>query len=297
MKLTGFELVSLALKIHGKSLKGAKGLLLQLCDYWGRNNQIVFAGGEALQIRVGISETSLTTHIKTLEGLELIAVKRCPNRPNQYRLNVEGIKAMAARCAEIERGMKVEAAGNGAPDFGEPKKDDESGSPNSGEPDPQILGIDAPNSGDDQTSTKPEEQTRGEIKDMATPKLDFSALNLSDEHIDTIKAIRKAKKAPLTQLAIKGIGKHLDACRAAGATDDDYMMAWAETGWSVMKAEWFLRDWRPTGQGIALVGQPAHQQRPINARHAAIAANDQMIADFLADRGDQYQGNTYDAER
>lgn len=300
MNLTGFELVALALKIHGKHLENAKGLLVQLCDIWGPNNQTIYMGADRLSVRVGISERTFTDHLKQLVKAEVISVKKRPNRTHLIRLNIDRIRVLATLSEETERSWReVDDEEDGAVEIADPEPGEGNGAAEIADPDRQKLLLVPAETAGDQISIKPEESNQKEIKDMATPKLDFSALNLSDEHIDTIKAIRKAKKAPLTQLAIKGIGKHLDACRVAGATDDDYMVAWAETGWSVMKAEWFLRDWRPTGQGIALVGQSV-QQRRLTAAEQRRANNDDMFARALAEhegqQGASYQGgHTYDA--
>lgn len=287
--MTGYELTAIALRIHATDLGAAKGLLVLFCSFWSEGGQ-VFPSGKLLMARAGISETSLTTYIKRLEKAGLMDVKRRPNKTSLYRLNVSAIKAAAAKSAEVEEGWRTDGDEEpGSLDFGGPEPPEQL--------EPQILGNRIPKFrgdspqilGTSKSVNKPEEQTRGK-EIMATQKveLDFSPLNMAPELVDEVKAIRKAKKAPITQLVINILGKQFAECRAAGATDEQIIEEWALRGWQGFKADWFLRDFKSPGQGIAqTTSRPTKYQQQMADQEA-------MKARFLGT--DQHHGYTYEHE-
>lgn len=287
---SGFELTAFALRIHAKGLGQAKGLLVLLCSFWGPGAE-VRPGGRLLMARAGISESSLTTYIKTLEGAGLMKTTRRPNRSSLYHLNVAAIAKAASVSTEAEARW-ADDYGSDPPDSGEPDPPREVGSSNSGDPVPQILGGVPPNSGGGVNQLTNQMNKPG-INIMAAPKieLDFSLLNMAPELVDEIKAIRKRKKAPITQRVINTLAKEFAECRVAGATDDDMMNEWDSRNWSSFKAAWFLKSWRPTGQQV---GQP---QR-LTARQQGAIAQEQANARVLAKLTGQAQpingGHTYE---
>ncbi|MNG81185.1 hypothetical protein D3C79_398300 [compost metagenome] len=272
--MTGYELTATALRIHAAELGAAKGLLVLLCSFWSEGGQ-VFPGGKLLMARAGISETSLTTYIKTLERAGLVKVIRRPNKSSLYHLNVAAIEKAANDSGEVEAGW-ADDTGNGAP--------------NSGEPDPQILGVVTPNSGG-VVNQSTNQKNKPEVNIMAQPKieLDFSPLDMTPELVDEVKAIRKShtKGKPLTQRIINTLGKEFAECRTAGATDDQILNEWSVRGWQGFKADWFLRDFKRPGQNIA----QATSRRPTKYQQQ-MADQDVMFSRFLGT--DQHQGNTYE---
>lgn len=283
--MTGYELTAIALRIHAANLGAAKGLLVLLCSFWSEGGQ-VFPGGKLLKARAGISEASMTRHIKQLEAAGLVKAARRPNKSSIYYLNIPAIVEAAKEAQEVEARWCDEGEA-GATKLTEP----ENGTLKLREPEPSNCRNRNPQiEGRSKPVNKPEEQTRGK-EIMATPKieLDFSPLNMIPELVDEVKAIRKAhtKGKPLTQRIINTLGKEFAECRAGGATDDQILNEWSVRGWQGFKAEWFLRDFKHPGQGIAQTtsGRPTKYQQQMADQEA-------MIARFLGT--DQHQGKTYE---
>lgn len=255
--MTGYELTATALRIHAADLGAAKGLLVLLCSFWSEGGQ-VFPGGKLLMARTGISEASMTRHIKQLKAAGLVKTVRRPNKSSIYHLNIPAILEAAKEAREIEASWLDEG---------------EAGTLNLREPEPSNCGNRNPQTeGRSKSVNKPEEQTRGQDI-MTTPKieLDFSPLSMPPELVDEVKAIRKAhtKGKPLTQRIINTLGKEFAECRAGGATDDQILNEWSVRGWQGFKAEWLLRDFKRPGQAITQQAIPynkdlAREQHNIN---------------------------------
>lgn len=91
------------------------------------------------------------------------------------------------------------------------------------------------------------------------PDLDWSPLNLTPEHQEAVKAIRKkhGKKGVISQRVINTLGKEFAKARAAGLSDEDIINKWDTRGWLAFEADWLIRDFVRTGQqGMPARGLP-----------------------------------------
>lgn len=68
--------------------------------------------------------------------------------------------------------------------------------------------------------------------------VDFSALQMTDEQLNDLKAHRQKVKAPLTQRAVNGLAKQLELAKQKNWTIDDVLDEMSERGWKSFKAEW-----------------------------------------------------------
>ncbi len=120
-------------------------------------------------------------------------------------------------------------------------------------------------------------------------ELDWSPLNLTPEHIDAVKAIRKkhGSKGKVSQRVITTLSQEFAKARAGGLSDEQIVSEWDTRGWVAIKAEWLLKD-RQQGQGA----RPSRYEQQI-------AARDAMNARFLAGAPQEPQhqrGYTYEHE-
>lgn len=70
-------------------------------------------------------------------------------------------------------------------------------------------------------------------------KIDFSPLKLDEEQILIVINIREAKRAAITQHAIKLLSTQLDLARANGLTNEQIIDFWTDRGWNTFKYEWY----------------------------------------------------------
>ncbi|MCX4072431.1 hypothetical protein [Aeromonas caviae] len=74
--------------------------------------------------------------------------------------------------------------------------------------------------------------------------LDWSPINLTPEHIDAVKAIRKkhGSKGKVSQRVIDTLGQEFAKARAGGLSDEQIISEWDTRGWVAFKAEWLLKE-------------------------------------------------------
>ena len=68
--------------------------------------------------------------------------------------------------------------------------------------------------------------------------LDYSPLGMTDEQISIIKAIKKRKRAVITQRVINSLAKEMHLAVSYGYTFDELLTEWESRGWTGFKAEW-----------------------------------------------------------
>lgn len=113
---------------------------------------------------------------------------------------------------------------------------------------PKINDLDKPTGkpSDNQEGTElnptgiPNYKLRTNNKELKTnkDKLDWSALQMSDEEIKEIKQLRKNAKAVVTQRVINDLSKQFEKSRARGYTNEDILLEWSTKGWRSYKDEW-----------------------------------------------------------
>jgi len=118
-------------------------------------------------------------------------------------------------------------------------------------------------------------------------ELDWSPLNLTPEHIDAVKAIRKkhGSKGKVSQRVITTLGQEFAKARAGGLSDEQIINEWDTRGWLGLKAEWLLKG-RQQGAGP----RPSRYEQQM-------AAQAEMNARFLGgSQPDQHyqEGYTYE---
>lgn len=75
-------------------------------------------------------------------------------------------------------------------------------------------------------------------KDNKKDKLDWSALQMSEQEIKEIKQLRRNAKAVVTQRVINDLSKQFEKSRARGYTNEDILLEWSTKGWRSYKDEW-----------------------------------------------------------
>lgn len=75
-------------------------------------------------------------------------------------------------------------------------------------------------------------------KDNKKDKLDWSALQMSEQEIKEIKQLRRSAKAVVTQRVINDLSKQFEKSRARGYTNEDILLEWSTKGWRSYKDEW-----------------------------------------------------------
>ncbi|MFQ2622682.1 hypothetical protein ACK3YV_07585 [Aeromonas caviae] len=141
---------------------------------------------------------------------------------------------------------------------------------------------------DQRQKTKDKDLVAGAPKKLVQ-ELDWSPLNLTPEHIDAVKAIRKkhGSKGKVSQRVITTLSQEFAKARAGGLSDEQIVSEWDTRGWVAIRAEWLLKD-RQQGQGA----RPSRYEQQI-------AARDAMNARFLAGAPQEPQhqrGYTYEHE-
>ncbi len=84
--------------------------------------------------------------------------------------------------------------------------------------------------------------TKQEPKDV----IDFSGLELSNDEVKEVKAIRKSHSTMITQRVVDALAKEFKASRARGYTNGDILLEWANRGWKTYRDEWMKI--KPSGQ-------------------------------------------------
>lgn len=107
---------------------------------------------------------------------------------------------------------------------------------------------------DTQATTNKECKNKESNKD----KLDWSALQISDEEIKEIKQLRKNAKAVITQRVINDLSKQFEKSRARGYTNEDILLEWSTKGWRSYKDEWMKA---PVKKKIKTFTQPKEQDQ------------------------------------
>jgi len=74
-------------------------------------------------------------------------------------------------------------------------------------------------------------------------ELDWSPLNLTPEHIDAVKAIRKkhGSKGKVSQRVIATLAREFTKARAGGLSNEQIIGDWDTRGWLGFEAEWLLK--------------------------------------------------------
>lgn len=109
-------------------------------------------------------------------------------------------------------------------------------------------------------------------------ELDWSPLNLTPEHLEAVKAIRKkhGSKGKVSQRVIDTLSQEFAKARAGGFSDEQIISEWDMRGWLGFKAEWLFKD-RQQGAGPrpSRYEQQMAAQAAMNARFLGIPQPDQ----------------------
>lgn len=137
-------------------------------------------------------------------------------------------------------------------------------------------------------STKKPASRHARKKPNAASDLDYSPWPElpSNQVMTDYKKIRHAKKAPLSQTVINAMGKELHKLVDAGVSVEQSLTVACVKGWQGFKAEWVLD--HLNNESNPSFGGGMSRQAALEARNAKAAA------EFAADDGDYFQGNTYE---
>lgn len=118
--------------------------------------------------------------------------------------------------------------------------------------------------------------------------LDFSAWpkTPSEQVWADYKKLRQTKKAPITQTVVNNMASVLVELEAQNIGVDQALAIACDRGWQGLKAEWVIKH---------LSNQAPQEFCGGVSRQAALEArNAQAAAEFAAEDGDYFQGNTYE---
>ncbi|HDX8383875.1 TPA: DUF1376 domain-containing protein [Aeromonas hydrophila] len=126
--------------------------------------------------------------------------------------------------------------------------------------------------------------------------LDWSPLNLTPEHVEAVKAIRKkhGAKGKVSQRVVDTLSQEFAKARAMGFSDEQVISEWDTRGWVAVKADWLVNAIGAPGRAA---GSP--QTRRLTVAEQRRAENDAMFERLMAEangqQNDEYAGGfTYE---
>lgn len=240
---------------------GKKMVLLALCDNANEQGEC-FPSISMLASKCSMSERSVFTHVASLESDGAVKRENRPGRSTVYHLDPRNF--FSSTTAEIAP-LLLQISHPTPADFS-PTPASLSPAPlQPFHPTPAAVAPITINESSIETSMNPKESKKNIACAFAIP----------DVHVDVLAdflAIRKAKRAPLTETALKGLRREADK---AGVALSEALAICCERGWQSFKAEWIVDK--------AQRGTPA---QPINRQIALEARNRAVAAEWMAMQGD-----------
>ena len=114
-------------------------------------------------------------------------------------------------------------------------------------------------------------------KKQASPVVDFSVFDVSDDQISEIKRIRRKNKGgSLTPRVVNALAKEFQEAQAMGYTFDELLTEWEFRGWKSFKAEWI----KPKAMN-GMSQKDQQRQQMIEDRNRELGIGPQLQNDFI----------------